>query len=226
MKLKELFNYQNRLDDILSEVRRILMTTANVVTQTQTHLISRMDPSVPCDNTVTVPKADPMPGDTQQLIAFMFQVMEEKERVYSVISDIKRSLPIDMDASISANKMRRMVLDTLNHLYRIRPSSRKFSGSGFRFNSDGNQVSFYYDIEEVTVPDFSKEAVRNAAVTLSERSDDISAKIDSMLVSTEVDFLPLYNHFDSVEDLVENFVMQQDVYDPDPDQQRYMRHAV
>lgn len=59
-------------------------------------------------------------------------------------------------------------------------------GSGFRFNGEGNQVSYRCDATQVTTIDFDRNKIRGMATALSKKADEISMALDKCLVNTEV----------------------------------------
>lgn len=66
---------------------------------------------------------------------------------------------------------------------------QKGEGKGYVFNKDGNQTEYVYDIDRVVTIDYDRNAVRSLLKELTREADQVSLKIDSTLLSTEVDYL-------------------------------------
>ena len=76
------------------------------------------------------------------------------------------------------------------HMAELRCSEILLSnaGVGYKFNAEGNQVSYRCDLKKVTTINFDRNKVRSYAIGLSKKSDRISAELDKRMVNTEVDF--------------------------------------
>jgi hypothetical protein len=61
-------------------------------------------------------------------------------------------------------------------------------GVGYKFNAEGNQVSYRCDLKTVTTINFDRNKVRAYAAGLSKKADLISAELDKSMVNTEVDY--------------------------------------
>lgn len=59
-------------------------------------------------------------------------------------------------------------------------------GTGFRFNNEGNQVSYRCDVKKVVTINFDRNKVRKMCADLSKKSDEISGQIDAAVVNTQV----------------------------------------
>ena len=61
-------------------------------------------------------------------------------------------------------------------------------GIGYKFNAEGNQVSYRCDLKKVTTINFDRNKVRGYAAGLNKKADRISAELDKQMVITEVDY--------------------------------------
>lgn len=66
-------------------------------------------------------------------------------------------------------------------------------GSGYRFNAEGNQVSYRCDLKKVITINFDRNKVKKFAASLNKQADAISAELDKCLVNTEVAFEPPFD---------------------------------
>lgn len=79
-------------------------------------------------------------------------------------------------------------------------------GSGFRFNGEGNQVSYRCDATQVTTIDFDRNKIRGMATALSKKADEISMALDKCLVNTEVAYEAPFDINDSFEEILNDFI--------------------
>ena len=79
------------------------------------------------------------------------------------------------------------------------------SGIGYRFNNEGNQVSYKCDVKRVTTINFDRNTVRKYASSLSETADNTSIEVDKCLINYEVDFEPPFDVNDSFDEVFEKF---------------------
>ena len=60
------------------------------------------------------------------------------------------------------------------------------AGVGYKFNAEGNQVSYRCDLKKVTTINFDRNKVRAFTSALNKKSDEISAELDKRMVNTQV----------------------------------------
>jgi hypothetical protein len=85
----------------------------------------------------------------------------------------------------------------------IKPSERQKSGSSYRFNEqDGNQIRYYYDINEVTTIDYDRNDVKSLIKKYRKDCDEVSSKLDAIDITMVVEHKPLFDISDKFEDLV------------------------
>lgn len=66
-------------------------------------------------------------------------------------------------------------------------------GVGYRFNNEGNQVSYRCDVKRVTTINFDRNKIRKMCANLSKKSDETSATLDAALVNTPVEYEAPFN---------------------------------
>ena len=83
----------------------------------------------------------------------------------------------------------------------------KERGTDYKFNVEGNQSPYYYEIEVKKTLAFSKEDAKRACRALITSADDASRKVDEALVNTNVGlYEPPYEVNDTFEDVVTQFL--------------------
>lgn len=202
--LKEAFRHQNFLDRILNATEYYLGNTMNVMSDTERHLRSKVQPDIA--DVVKESKDDralPVPPDT--VIMFMETVLSEKEKLTTAINNAKVQHCSDLDKSIATNKARQRVVNSLKRLAALRNKNTVTKGFDYCFNNEGNQVQYYYDIEKESKIDFDMAKVKKLISGLSADSDSTSNTIDYWLSSVPVDYVPFFDINSSFEELVEEF---------------------
>lgn len=209
MNLKESFRYQNYLGKLFSIINGYLQSNGYMTTVEQKHM--RKKANADADDEVQVATVDrPFEcKDNNIIIDFFMDIIREKESLSMAISEAKRDLHFDMDAEIASNKFRQLASGTLHRIGDIKSSERITRGTSFKFNTEGNQVSYMYDVQEVTTIDFDRNKVKALSKKLLEQSDKASNEADKCMVSVEVDFKSLYSIQDSVDDAITTFIQSQ-----------------
>ena len=201
MNLKEAFRYQNFLDELLGTAYSYLNNKNFVVSTVETHLKSQVNPDAK-DEVIEVQKPYDVEFTPNELIDFVIKVVNEKEKISNIISDAKMRTEIDIDVAIALNKKKQGFARVLQSLSNIKSGEKVKNASDYKFNTDGNQVSYYYKINEVTQIDFNRNDVRGLYKKLLKETDEVSTKLDSILINTELNFNPSWDINDSFEECV------------------------
>ena len=145
-----------------------------------------------------------MPVDftPMQIVDFAVKVLEEKEKLSLAIVTAKKTTKIDIDHSIAMNKKRQEFVSSLNFMNGIKNRETKSRGTDYKFNQEGNQISYYYDIDEIITIDFDRNDIKGLIKKLTKQSDELSITLDGLLITTEVDYIPVLDINDSLEDII------------------------
>lgn len=201
MHLKDAFRYQNTLSRLVDQSVDFLSKKANVTVVTQEHMRKKANPEAE-DETVQVERDRSLPQDNNTVVAFLEHLMDEKSKLSSAIARAKADCGFDIDTELANNRTRQRVTACLNGMARIRPEERTVTGRAYKFNTDGEQVPYSYDIKQVTSIDFDRNAVRAMAKRYQEASDGTSTRIDRLMVDVEVDYAPEFAPTDGLDDAI------------------------
>lgn len=191
MNLKEAFRYQNKLQQWMEEAKYILGRDKNVTKVTMTHLrhkVVRED-----EDKVVVEAAETEYADRiNQIAALMMLLLEEKRKLSYAIRSAKQGLELDFDSEAGLNSLRQELARLFKHMSEIRSEELVLNngGTGYRFNAEGNQVTYHCDLKKVTTINFDRNRVRTFANILNRQADAMSAELDKCLVNTEVVYQP------------------------------------
>lgn len=205
MYLKEAFRYQNFLSRMVDRTTMCLGNRNYITKTTQEHMRKKVNADAE-DETIEVSVDRPFECTNNQLVSFLKHLMEEKEKLTAAISAAKRTSAIDIDAELANNRTRQKVAFVLAEMSKVRATENIIRGTAFKFNGEGNQVPYSYDIKQVTTIDFDRNKVRDASRGLIAKADEVSTEVDKVMVELSVDYTPEYSVNDSFEEVVEQFV--------------------
>lgn len=194
MNLKEAFQAQNKIGELLSYIVRYLSDEDNVMTVTEKHLRSKALAGQQ-DDTVDVSQKSDEGFEVGRLLSIWQELMAEKERLGLAIGKAKAGMAFNLDAAVDGNKSRRAFLSMLQSLANCKSSHelQKGEGRGYVFNNDGNQTSYCYDIDRIMTIDYDRNKVRGMVKELTRESDEVSIRIDEALLQTKVDYEPSFD---------------------------------
>ena len=206
MNLKEAFRYQNKLQNLMDNAALILSDSRNVTVTTETHLRKKVMPEA--ENEESVQAAPSEYADRiNEVVEFMLYLLHQRESLFAAIRSAKAGLDIDFDAAVSLNSTRQSLASTLRGIADLRSSEKLVpnGGYGYRFNADGNQVTYKCDLRKVTTINFDRNAVRKYIMSLSRESDEVSAALDQALVNTMVSYEAPFDVGDTFADVFDDF---------------------
>lgn len=207
MNLKEAFRFQNKLQALMNEAQSILLQDRNI-TKTQTTVFhKKIMPEL--ENEVTVDIAPSEYADRiNEVVSFMLHLLDEHEKLAKGIHDAKAALPIDMDNEVSLNGKRQNIASVLRRMVDLRSSEQLMPGGGigYRFNAEGNQVSYRCDAKRVTTINFDRNKMRSHLSELNRKSDEVSAQLDRCMVNSEVAYEAPFDVNDSFPTVFENYL--------------------
>lgn len=206
MNLKEAFRFQNKLQSLMDEATRILSRDSNVTKIQTTYLRQKVMAEAENETTIDIPDHDYTEKITL-LVDFMVYLLNEREKLSIAIRNAKNALAIDIDTETSLNAGRQQLMKLLLHMNELRSSEVLIpnGGFGYRFNAEGNQVSYKCDVKRVTTINFDRNAVRKHAATLAKKSDETSMEIDRCIVNADVSYEAPFDVNDSFAEVFISF---------------------
>ena len=201
MNLKESYRYANYLDGLLSTAYTYLRNKGFVTTTVEEHLRKQSNPDVE-NETIEVQKPFDVEFKPNDVIDFVVKVIEEKEKLSESIAKAKDTTDVNIDNSIAMNKKKQGFVSVLNGIADIKPSEKVVNGTGYKFNQEGNQVKYFYNVKQITSIDFDRKNIRNLIKKYAKETDDISTKLDLIEVTTNVEYDPLFNINDNFEECI------------------------
>lgn len=191
MNLKEAFRFQNKLQSMMDEAQAILGVTSNVTKVQNTYLRHKVMAEAEDETTVDTPSTEYGEKITE-LAEFLLHLMTEREKLSAAVYKAKSDLELNagLDGEVSLNRKRQEIANLFRHMVSLRNGEVLITngGTGYRFNNEGNQVSYRCDVRRVTTINFDRNKVRKMCADLSKKSDETSTALDAALVNTAVEY--------------------------------------
>lgn len=201
MILKEAFRYQNYLSTLFGQAINYLSREDFITTTTQKHNRSMINSDAQ-DEEIVVPKVFNVDYKPNDLIDFVVQMIDEKQKLSDAITNAKKSLNMDIDAAMSMNKTKQDFISTLRRMASIRPTESEKEGTSYKFNNDGDQVSYRYPVKEVKTIEYNRNAVKGLISKYKKETDEISTERDRIDIMTDVDYTPVWEVDTPLEDIL------------------------
>lgn len=201
MILKEAFRYQNYLTSLFVQATGYLSREDFITTTTQKHNRSMINSDAQ-DEEIVIPKVFNVDYKPNDLIDFVVKLIDEKQKLSDAITNAKKSLNMDIDAAMSINKTKQDFISTLRRMVSIRPTESEKEGTSYKFNNDGDQVSYRYPVKEVKTIDYNRNAVKGLISKYKKETDEISTERDRIDIMTDVDYTPVWEVDTPLEDIL------------------------
>lgn len=191
MNLKEAFRFQNKLQSMMADAQSILGNNGNITKVQNTYLRHKVMAEAEDEVTMEASSTEYSENITE-MAEFLLFLLDEREKLSAAIHQAKVSLPLGagLDGEVSLNGKRQEIATLLRHMAGLRNGEVLISngGVGYRFNNEGNQVSYRCDVKRVTTINFDRNKIRKMCADLSKKSDETSTALDAALVNTPVEY--------------------------------------
>ena len=189
MNLKEAFRYQNKLQSFLDNAQSILDRDSNVTRVENTYLRHKVMAEAEDETVLAVPETEYYEQITD-IARFLLFLLDEKDKLFAAIRKAKDALDMDMDSEVSLNAARQSIARTFKRMNDLRSSEQLLSGggTGYRFNAEGNQISYCCDVKRVTTINYDRKVIHAALGKLNRQADETSNRLDLCLVTSKVDY--------------------------------------
>lgn len=203
MNLKESFRYQSFIGVLADNARRSIEDSEHCYKITKKHLRSVANSDANDEEEVV--EVDEF-FHNDDVLDFLRFIVGERAKLTKAIDNAKKSLEFDIDAAVETNKMRQATHNSIRRMLRATPNKRTETGFDYKFNVEGNQTSYRYNIEVVKELNFDADKAKKLMKELIAEADEASTKIDEAMITTKVDYEPPFDVNDSFEDVMEIFL--------------------
>lgn len=208
MIIKEAFRYQNYLSDLLDDTLGVLMDKSFTTKTTEEHCMSKYNKDAE-DEIIEVVYEGDIECSVDELIKFADHLVAAKSDLSDAIYSAKKYSLTNMDCDVATNKDLRRLHNALSYLGRMKNTEKKRVGSGYKFNEEGNQVTYNYMINVKSENNFDRDFVRDMAREVITLADEKSSAVDKMLVTVEVDYKPEFDMNGTLSDAIEVYLKKE-----------------
>jgi len=208
MNIKEAGRYANFLNNLINELK--YFKSDFIYKTVELHLKNKVN-STEEDEEIEVVTNNKLDCQLDSLVHLIFTLIEEKLQLALAIDQSKKTLFIDwkengkflsLDSAIEYNTKTRSFIESIKELTQYKSSESMKKGIGQKFNVEGNQVNYSYDIKVVKTINYDKDTVTKLYRKLLDKTDNISNAIDKAMLLDSVDFVPNYSLHDTTEDVI------------------------
>lgn len=203
MNLKEAFRYQSFLEKMMSDACNSIANREHAITVTKTHNKSKANPDA-VDFIETVETAAFYPNN--DVIRFMLWLIREREKLTNAIGFAKSDIGFNIDAAVETNKFRQTANKAVKCMLSYPASKSIEQGRDFKFNAEGNQMPYYYEIEVVKSGAYDKDAAKAFMRSVIMEADKVSAEIDSAMINADVNYEPRFDVNETFDDVMAEFL--------------------
>lgn len=210
MNLKEAFHYQTVLDGWMQRARNIFALGNGAFDITKNHMYSKSDETRP---DVTEAVEFPLEVRFDDVVKFMDALVKEKYELTKAVADTESKLGFCISAEISANKYRSDMIRGLRNILDHKEHKSTTTNVAYRFNNEGNQISYIYDVETVYKEAFDRKADKELLKKLEAERNAASLMIEAAHVNSVVDFIPTFDETETLEEIVAEYFAEKGLSD-------------
>ena len=214
MNLKDAGRYSKYLSGLISQLGYFLYDKRNLFTIEELH--KKKEANKEAENEVK--DATPIRNyniNNNDLAYLVQSIIQERLNLSLAIEEAKRSIQLEwqedgknltLDSAIEYNKsLRNLAKDYLESMNALSDSVSNDFGFDYKFNAEGNQVSYKYPVEITKKLDFDKAAIYDLYKNILIKTDEISNQIDEAKTRDIIAFTPNYSVHDSLEEVINQY---------------------
>lgn len=213
MNLVEACKLAKNIENLKYQVSDIISNPDYSTKVVEKHLKSKADASL-TDETVEREVNKLYNITTGQAIDLLDVLMQKKAELSSAIESAKHNIRINVngmelayDSAIEYNKsLRDLAIYRMSRLNRIKEGVTKTTASAYRFNAEGNQTPYKYDVEVETTSLVDLKETKKKEKEYRKLADEVSTKLDEAKLSTKIDLDLGIEVNDTLEDVIEAFL--------------------
>lgn len=202
MNLKESFRYQNFLDRLFEKAMESLIETDHCIKETLVHHMNVVNSDA--EDKTEVVEVPEFP-ENDKVLHFMLDLIDEKRKLTDAIGMAKRNISFDIESAVAANKYRQSLNRAIRIMLNNKAGKSVRRGSAYKFNLEGNQTPYYYEIEvskeELYDRGNAKAIMRNVIAT----ADEVSSQLDEVMINTKIDYNPPWDVNADFDEIIEEF---------------------
>lgn len=202
MNLKEAFRYQNFISKLMESACVSIADPNHALNVVKKHHKSGANhDAVDIEEPVIVSEF----YKNDDVISFIQWLILERDKLTKAINVAKVSAGFDIDAAIETNKLRQMAGIYVKRMLSNTASRSTERGSDYKFNAEGNQMPYFYEVEVVRTEAYDRDKAKAFMRSTVSDADKVSSDIDSVMINSVVEYEPVFDVNDSFEDVMAEF---------------------
>lgn len=215
MSLKEAYRYQKFLENNIFALTCYLHGN-NAIKITETHQKSKVNPDAQ-DETIDATPERQCDCSIIEIANLANELIQQKLQLSMAIENAKKGLYIDwkedgknltVDSAIEYAKKTRELAERLKYLLNLKTNTTKKVGTDYKFNQEGNQTQYKYNIDVLTEIDFDRNVINTLYKKLLNKADTLSTQIEETMLQEAVEYIPVYSLHDSTDEIVEAYLQK------------------
>ena len=222
MNIKDAGRYANFLEKVIEKLDRELYRHENLYNTVEKHLRFKSNAEAQ-DETIEVKVEREFNISIEDLSYLIINLIDEKIKLALSIEDAKQNIKLDwklgdknltLDSAIEYNKKLREYIGFLKYSVDAKSTETNKTAQGKKFNVEGNQVNYAYDVTIVKTINFDRNVTSNLYKKILTQTDKISTEIDEAMLKDTVNYFPLYSIHDSIDDLINEYLKSKPCVNP------------
>jgi hypothetical protein len=214
MNIKEAGRYANYLNNMIFNLSMQLNMDANLYKTVERHLRAKANPEA-VDEELEISTDNKLACSVNDLAYLIKSLIDEKNKLALFIENGKNSIQLNwtegnvhltIDSAVEYNKNLREFASKLKQISNCKNSETKKQGTDRKFNVEGNQVNYYYDVEIKKTIDFDRDIVVDLYKKTLDKTDEISKQIDEAMLKDVIAFEATYSLYDTMEDVITKYM--------------------
>lgn len=202
MNLKESFRYQNFLDRLFEKAFESLIETDHCIKETLIHHMNAVNSDA--EDKTEVVEVPEFP-ENNKVLHFMLDLIDEKQKLTDAIGIAKRDIPLDIESAVAANKYRQTLNKAIKIMLNNKAGKSVRRGSAYKFNLEGNQTPYYYEIEVSKEELYDRKHAKAVMRHVIAIADEISSQLDEVMINTKIDYNPPWDVNADFDEIIEEF---------------------
>lgn len=211
MTIKESGRYANFLNEMIQEVQYLSAYGMDSKLKTITEVHKRSEANKEAtDREVVVEFDDKIDIEIEMLNTVVDKLVLQKIDLAEAIAKAKKSIQIkandralSLDTAIEYAKLLRTISDNYyGNFIDLKESRKESKASDYTFNIEGNQITYWYEVETEVKLKFDKKMFIDKVKNTKSLADKISESIERSMISEIVEFEPEFSYLDSLEDVI------------------------
>lgn len=214
ISLKESFRTLVYIDKTILSLTSYLSNKNNSISVIESHFKEKSNPEAKNEELDTTTIREYADASTVNIIDLVQSLITQKTKLEIAVELAKREIVIEtkdnnnlsLDSAISNAKQSRNLANVLNSLINIKTDEKKTVSQGFKFNINGEEVPYRYDVLTTKTINFDKNIVSDNYKQLLEKADKLSISIEKAMMEDIVEYEFPYSIHDSTADIVSKYL--------------------